>query len=559
VPVPLTLPSHASILTGNYPPTHGVRDNGAYRLGDEQVTVAEILTAQGYATAAFVGSFVLHRRFGLDQGFELYDDDTASGAAMLENPEAERSAEAVYASFLSWLQSYRSQKPFFVWIHLYDPHAPYVPPEPYRTRYARDPYAGEVAYTDAVVGKIVTALQARGMWERTLFAVVGDHGEGLGEHEEMTHSLLIYNSTLHVPLVIHAPGLLPAGRRVDALVRTIDLAPTLLDFLGFSSSAASFGQGVSLRPLVEGQKADMETLAYSESLYPSLHLGWSALRGLETEKYHFIRAPRRELYDLEADPGETENRARLLPRLARQLEGKLEELTDAITLPGVGSRRAIDPETEAKLRSLGYVSASRSVARGGEEEAPSDPKDKMAIWNQIQLAVFQFHTANYQAALGTLEKVLRSDKDIPLVYEYLGSCHLRLEEPSRAEGVYRQAMERGIESPDLHLQLGLIHQARHELPDAEREFRMALALDELSVSAHYRLASLLRARRQDTGAVEHYRRALEINRRYVYAWNGLGMSLSRLGRHEEALKAFREAVRAHPQGPRPYFNLATQL
>ena len=209
-----------------------------------------------YATAAFVASFVLDHRFGLDQGFDTYDDQMQAGRSQLENLEAERNAATVFASFNNWLSSYRGDKPFFVWIHFYDPHTPYTPPEPFLTKYSGNRYAGEVAYTDSVVGKVVQTLEARKMLNNSIIAVVGDHGEVFGEHEELTHSVLIYNSTLHVPMIVFAPGLIQAGITVSSLSRTIDLAPTLLDYAGFSEK---LGEGLSLRNEID-KKTPLEIL-----------------------------------------------------------------------------------------------------------------------------------------------------------------------------------------------------------------------------------------------------------------------------------------------------------
>jgi arylsulfatase A-like enzyme len=247
--VPLTLPAHASIMTGTYPPVHGVRDNGSFRLPEEQLTLAEVLAGHGYETAAFIGAFVLDRDFGLGQGFDDYDEGHWGNINTIESLAAERNADAVYDAFSDWLESRNRGRRFFAWIHLYDPHAPYVPPEPFRKRYASDPYAGEIAYTDSVVGKIVADLESRKLLGSTLIAVVGDHGEGLGEHGEQTHSLLIYNSTLHVPMLLFSPRLVPAGKTIDQLTRTIDLAPTILDYLGLQRSFGKPGGGrLSLHP-----------------------------------------------------------------------------------------------------------------------------------------------------------------------------------------------------------------------------------------------------------------------------------------------------------------------
>ena len=468
-PVPLTLPSHASIFTGDYPPTHGVRDNGTYRLADMKTTLAEILKTEGYSTAAFVGTFVLDHRFGLAQGFDVYDDRTWSSADMLESLEAERPAGEVYQAFARWLSVYGGDSPFFAWIHLYDPHAPHTPPEPYRGRYRENPYAGEVAYTDAVIGRILSELESLEVLERTLVAVVGDHGEGLGEHNEMTHSLLIYNSTIHVPMILSGTDRVPAGRRVDTLTRTIDLAPTLLDYLGISTK---LGEGISLRARIEGEPSEEELTVYSESLYARLNLGWSELRALEAGKYRFILAPVPELYDLDEDPGETENRANVQPRIARQLDRKLQELTVEEASESV----TLDAETEAKLRSLGYVSSSRARVKQESSETRTDPKSNMKTWHSLKLAMSQFRKHDYQGSVRTLRSILTSEKDIPAVYEYLGSSHMRLEDYRGAESVYRHALERGIESADFHLNLGLAK--------AAKELEIALALDPRHVTAH---------------------------------------------------------------------------
>ncbi len=553
-PIPLTLPAHASILTGSYPPVHGVRDNGTYRLPGGELTLAEILEERGYETAAFIGAFVLDGRFGLGQGFDLYDDQIAGDVSMLENLEAERDADAVVAAFSEWLDGYDGDKPFFAWVHLYDPHAPYVPPEPYRSRYAADLYAGEVAFADAAVGKLVTGLRSRKIFDSTLVAVVGDHGEGLGEHGEQTHSVLIYNSTLHVPMLLHAPGLIPRGKEVSHLVRVIDLAPTLLDYLGI---APSLGQGTSLRPLVENGSIGDELTAYSESLYPRLNLGWSELRAIESGKYRFILAPREELYDLSEDPGETVNRVDSLPEVAVELRRRLEKTIEPAESSDDSVRRPIDAETQAMLESLGYLStAGSSVKPGG---ASVDPKDKMEIWNQIQFGLFLFGRGNYVGALDILTKAAASESNMPILYANIGSCYMRLEQHSEAERVYRQALERGIDSADFHVNLGVIYYRRGDLEEAEQELQTAIALKEHNVPAHYRLGDVYRADKRYPKAVEHYRRALEINPHYIYASNGLGMALAMQGKSAEALQTFREVVQDNPEGARGYINLAIQL
>jgi arylsulfatase A-like enzyme/Tfp pilus assembly protein PilF len=552
--VPLTLPAHASIMTGNYPPVHGVRDNGSYRLPEEQLTLAEVLDRHGYETAAFIGAFVLDRSFGLAQGFDTYDAGDWSSVSGLENLAAERSGDAVRDAFSSWLEDRTWEGPFFAWIHLYDPHAPYVPPEPFRKRYAGNPYAGEIAYTDAVVGKIVEDLETSELFDSTLIAVVGDHGEALGEHGEQTHSLLIYNSTIHVPMLLHFPGLVPSGKTVDHLTRTIDLAPTILDYLGVSQT---FGQGTSLRPLVEGKKPDEEIVAYSESLYPSLNLGWSELRGLEGRGHRFILAPRPELYDLTEDPGERENCIDSNPTVTDQLERSLASLMESMRVSGGHARQAIDPQTEAMLRSLGYVSSGHSPRP--DRSLQVDPKDKMGLWTKIESGLALFNQGDDSGALDVFKRALAEDSGIPILYDHIGWSYIRLNQYDRAEQVYRQAIEQGFDSADLRANLGLIYYRWGEFAKAEQQLRTALELEESSISARYRLADVYRATKSYSKAVEHYRRVLEIDPGYVWALNGLGMALAMEGKNEEALTAFRDAVRIAPEVAPGYLNLAVHL
>jgi arylsulfatase A-like enzyme/Tfp pilus assembly protein PilF len=551
-PVPLTLPAHASLLTGAYPPWHGVRVNGLHRLAEARTTLTEVLHSRGFATTAFLGSFVLDRRFGLAQGFDVYDDQLGTDIGMLENLEAERNAEAVAEAFRRWLDQHPVERPFFAWVHFYDPHAPYTPPEPYRRQYPSDAYAGEVAYTDAMVGRLVEALERRGLLAETLLSVVGDHGEGLGEHDEQTHSLLIYNSTLHVPFLLHAPGVFSGGGRVEARIATVDLAPTLLDYLGVQSELA---QGRSLRPLIEGGRRE-EAAIYSESLYASIHLGWSELSGLERGGFRYVAAPSPELYDLAADPGERQNLFSGKRELAREMESELKRLRSELQPEETSEQVAMDPDTEMRLKSLGYLSAARPRTTG---RAAVDPKDKMGLWNELQLGIHELGRQNYAAAREIFEKILAEDKDVPLVYENLGALYMALGRYREAERVYRQALSRGLESADFHLNLGLVHQNRREWSAARKEFQLALALDDLNVTARVHLGNTLRAEGELSEAIAQYRKTLEISPRYVYAFDGLGIAMSKLGRQEEALDAFRQVVRLAPEAAQGYFNLAVQL
>ncbi len=555
-PVPLTLPAHASIFTGLYPPEHGVRDNGSFRLADDRQTLAEILSEHGYETAAFVGSFVLDRRFGLQQGFHTYDDRAWSAVEEMESLTAERPAGEIFASFDSWLARRESARPLFAWIHLYDPHAPYQAPEPHRTRYADRPYVGEIAYVDQVVGEILQSLRQQRLLEQTLMAVVGDHGEGLGEHGEGTHSLLIYNSTLHVPMLLNGPGLVPAGRTVDDLVRVIDLPATLLDLLGFETR---MGSGVSLRSRFEPGDSQVEPLsAYSETLYPQLQLGWSALRALESAGKKLIVAPRPELYDLRGDPGELENLADTESASYQRLKRDLVELLAAFGDSDRGADLALDTETRQRLRSLGYLSGGGPAASGRPSEE-IDPKDRMVEWDRIQAGIAKLAAGNPQGAAGLFEEILQEDPDNLLAYEYLGAAHRLLGDGKTAEEVYRRALERGLESAELHRQLGVLRRQQGAVDEALREMEIARTLDPRSVEAHFEAGQIYRQLGRPKQAADCYRAAIELNSSYLWAWNGLAMVLASTGERDEALKAFERVVQIDPQGAAGYFNLALHL
>ncbi|HXV65431.1 MAG TPA: sulfatase, partial [Vicinamibacteria bacterium] len=307
---PLTLPAHASILTGTYPMRHGVRDNGGYYLPSDSVTLAEVLREKGYATGAFVGAFVLDSRWGLDQGFDrYYDDFDFSQFEDVSLGSVQRPGNVVLDEALRFMEQVESP-PFFTWIHLYDPHTPYNPPEPHRARYAGNPwglYDGEVAFVDDLIGRLADWLERKSLAKNTILIILGDHGEALEDHGEIEHGFFIYDATMKVPFIVAGPNVRNRGRRVSAQVRSIDLMPTVLDWLEIPVPASA--EGVSLRPLVDGDVDTLELVAYGESYYPRGHYGWSELRSLRTDAFHFIQAPRPELYDLRNDPAERKNLA----------------------------------------------------------------------------------------------------------------------------------------------------------------------------------------------------------------------------------------------------------
>ena len=398
--VPLTLPAHCTILTGNYPPRHGVRTNGAYRLPPEQVTLAERLKEAGYATAAFISAFVLDGRFGTSQGFDVYRDeiDPHYRSAGQARDIPQQPGNVVTDAALAWLDTHQrtaNNRPFFMWVHLFDPHAPYEPPEPFATRYATDLYGGEVAFTDQQVGRLIERLRELKLLDRTVIVAVGDHGEGLGEHGEETHSILIYEATMWVPLIFYCPGVLPAGVVLDdRVVATADIMPTVLDLLGLPPGSCD---GLSL--LRAGTPA--QRVAYLESLAPR-ERGWSPLRGLRRHRDKYIEAPKPEYYDLAADPREQQNLfAETGP--AGELRDQLAALLANFPTEQKNAQFTPDAEALSKLAALGYV-GGRAVVTDGPA---IDPKDVIVAWEREWGRAWRaMNAGRYRDAISALEVVL---------------------------------------------------------------------------------------------------------------------------------------------------------
>jgi arylsulfatase A-like enzyme/Tfp pilus assembly protein PilF len=366
---PITLPAHSSILSGLYPTSHGTRFNGMFRLPDEVETVAETLKSRGFATGAFVGAFVLDRRFGLEQGFDLYDDELPGGDPVDPMHFAERRAEEVVARALTFIEAHKQER-FFVWVHVYDPHLPHNAPAPYAERYPGRAYDAEVAYTDAALGPLLDAVND----DRTAVVVIGDHGEGLGDHGESSHTLFVYDSTMRVPLVLKAPAVAP-GTRVERQVRSVDVAPTILELSGVSSEQKI--DGVSLLGQL-GPEPEETLAAYGETFGTFYQFNWSELRFLRKDGFKFIEAPRPELYDLRADPGETnnlwtENPSDVGKRLRRELDR-------AVKAERQDAAEPVDEETRRRLESLGYVASTQKKSPG---RLP-DPKDRVQIFERTQ-------------------------------------------------------------------------------------------------------------------------------------------------------------------------------
>lgn len=486
-PVPLTLPAHATILTGLLPPEHGVRGNGAFALGTGAKTLATVMKSRGFETAAFVGAFPVARRFGLAAGFDVYDDavERASG---LHFEFAERRADRVVDAALAWLVRHRG--PVFVWVHLYDPHAPYAPPEGFRDA---DPYRGEVAFADSQVGRLLAAWAARP--GASTVAVTSDHGEAFGEHGEESHGLFVYDTTLHVPLLLRGPAI-PAGLRVAAPVGIVELPETLADLVGAAgalprSSLARFWRS---RPGAEAAQAPL----YAETLAPRLDFGWSELRSLRESRYKYVRAPRPELYDLESDPGERSNVLADEPGIGARMDAGLEA-----TLRSMGDResgRRPDREAAERLRALGYVQGPGGRGSG------ADPKDRVEVARRIARATGPFRGPEEVAS--TYADLARRDPGNPLVSFRLADALLRAGRPGDAVAVFRRVVEAGPRTADPFVGLATAYAQLGRLEAARRALERALQVEPGSGQAQYNLGELARLRDDDAEARRRYEAAL---------------------------------------------------
>jgi arylsulfatase A-like enzyme len=481
-PVPLTLPAHASILTGLLPPAHGVRGNGAFALPAGPVTLAEALHARGLSTAAFIGGFPLERRFGLARGFDHYDDAVVR-ADGVHFSFAERRADQVVDAALRWLAG--QPGPVFVWVHLFDPHAPYEPPPPFR---GGDPYRGEVAAADAAIGVLMAAWDARP--GPSVVALLSDHGEAFGEHREESHSLFVYDTTLRVPLVIRGPGI-GSGRRVPApAVGIEDVAATLL------ARAPGPGPRVPGRDLLAPGLA--EGALYAETLAPRLDFGWSDLRAWRRGRHKYVRAPLEELYDLDADPGETENLAAREPETARRLASELQE---ALARLGEGeSRRQADPEAAERLRSLGY--AQGPGARG----SGADPKDRVEVALAIARASGPF--PDHEAAARAYRAIAAQDPENPLVNLRLADALLRSGRPGEAVRYFEAVVASGPRSADPFVGLATAYASTGRMEKARRVLESGLVVEPQSGQIHFNLGEIARTSGDALAARRSYEAAL---------------------------------------------------
>ncbi len=595
-PVPLTLPAHTSMLTGTIPPYHGVRDNVDYRVSDSNVTLAEIMSKNGYRTAAVIGAFVLDRRFGLNQGFDYYNDRFEEQYGYLG--VSERRGEEVSRLADRWLDEHASEK-FFLFLHYYDPHVDYRPKEPFASRYKESPYAGEIAYADYCIGQVMKKLKDLGIYDSAMIIITADHGEALGEHGEAEHGFFIYQPTIAVPLIIKCPGY-GNGKRIKRTAGLVDLVPTVLGRLGIP--AGSGGQGKDLYEYLSDEKQQTgRRHFYCESVMPAVY-DCPPLRGVITDRWKYIRAPRQELYDLVRDPGETGDLAGQQPQRVRLLENSLKEILAEQSRDGQSrSTVALDAQARARLESLGYVGAG-GIGDTFEEHdgSKADPKDFIRFHEQKMTVKSLMHKKQYEEAKVLCSQMIAQHPDQAATYAMLGQMAFEQNDTEKAIEYYNQSVRLNPADYQMRNNLAVALQKQGRDIEAIKHWRKAIELDptgalirnnlvevlnrvglararegtlagalefwgeslqlkEEQPDLHNRIAAAMALEGKVESAIAHWQKSLELDPKQIDSHNRLGIALAQRGRIDEAVGHWRQALLLDAESGEVLSNLARAL
>ncbi|HEX7708290.1 MAG TPA: sulfatase-like hydrolase/transferase, partial [Thermoanaerobaculia bacterium] len=578
---PLTLPSHASMFTGLLPAEHGVRDNIGFPLGEEMPTIAEVLRDRGYATGAAVSAWVLRKATGMDRGFEMYDDSVevlSRQARMIGNIQRDGAATTKVAT--EWIV--KQQKPVFFFLHLYDPHTPYAPPEPYLSRYT-DRYDGEIAYTDSVVGEFLQSLKSAGLYDKSLIIFLSDHGEGLNDHGEEEHGMFLYREVIQVPLVVKMPGQKFAGEKVTAPVQLIDLVPTIVERTGIP-----FGVELPGRSLLSflNDKSPERRLIYSETYYPRFHFGWADQHSLIDGEKHYIHSTKPELFDLAKDFRETTNILEQDRRTYFAMRTAIEPLIREAETPS-----AIDPEDAAKLAALGYLGSTVQTKPG---EILPDPKDHLDTFRDVSVAYLHYRDKKYEEALKVIDRLLGQNPRILDLHDLKSKVLTRLGRPAEAIEAGKDGLrlspqathiaiglanlmldQRQFDDARQHAELALkadpgqahdilarIFIEQKDLVRAEQEARLAIESDSDRIASLMTMARVEREQGKLEAALQRLDDALARKKadRDVAMLHFLrGDVLARIGRPEEAEREFLREIELFPEDPPAYKSLTLLL
>jgi arylsulfatase A-like enzyme/Tfp pilus assembly protein PilF len=591
--VPLTTPSHAALLTGTYPQFSHIEDLGA-PLGADLPYLPDVLHRHGYHTAAFVGAYILDPSAtapGFQRGFDLYDANFHQSKPGEDRYKSvERRAEDVANRALGWLSRHQ-QRPFFIWLHFYDAHDPYDPPEPFKSHYASAPYDGEIAYTDSIVGSFVEVLRKHGLYQNSVIAIAADHGEAFGEHGEQRHGMFLYDETIHVPLLLKLPTGRLGGKHFDDQVALAAVAPTLLELAGIPAPATM--QAKSLFPMIEEAKIDKtkfletdkgkmkERPIYSETNYAHRAFGWSELRSWRTGKYLYVQAPKRELYDQSSDPDAGKNLVPAAKAVADTLESQLADFQQK-TSSVRSEQTKLDPTQAEKLRALGYLASDNASANSGEKVA-IDPKDKIEIANKFHRALVDLEEDHYEEAITELREVVRQAPDIASGHLELGRALVHVQRYQEALPVLRTAAEKNPDSGMAHYELGLaliktgqweaalpemqaavvctptsaqlhfysgaVHLRLKHIPEAAAEFESSLKIDPDHFLTNLKYGEMLFREGDAAGALRKLSRAVKVDPKSAEAHAFLADAYQQLGQAENSSRERAEADQLKSQPP----------
>ena len=538
---PLTLPSHTSIMTGTPPTFHGVRDNGGFLVSPQLITLAEIFKQQDYSTSAFVASYVLDSKWGLDQGFDFYFDQfDLSKYQTISLGNVQRRGDEVIDQALGWLNQ-NGKKRFFTWIHLYDPHTPYEAPPPFSDRYPDRPYLGEIAYTDSQLARLWAYLEDNNLVDNTVLIFASDHGESLGEHQESTHGFFIYQAGIHVPLIVVTPVEAFQGKSRKSVVSLTDIMPTMMEMAGME--LVSQIQGRSLVPLITEDREFEDSVAYAETFYPRFHYGWSELQSVQQGRYKLIIAPQLELYDVEADPNELNNLTSSQPQETRQLMDLAnrfieESSRDALEM----DYRHMDEETRQKLTALGYIGAFTD-ASSLQGRRLGDPKDKIVVFNQLSQAKEWGLQGKFDEGISLIDQIIAEDPDVIDAYFSKGNLYFKSGRFEKALQSFFQVLDKkpddaftGINIANSYVSMGKFDEAEAFLTD----FVKIIPSDS---QISFILGNINFAQKDYEEAEKHYRECMKLNPSSASAYNALGgifVITERLDEAEKYLTLARE-------------------
>ncbi len=551
---PLTLPSHASILTGTHPLFHGVRDNGGFIVPQELITMAEVFKDRNYQTSAFVAAYVLDSKWGLNQGFDTYFDQfDLSKYKSISLGNVQRRGDEVIDEALRWLDLHKQGR-FFTWIHLYDPHTPYEPPSPFREKYPNRPYVGEIAYTDSQLGRLWNYLEENNLIDNTILIFASDHGESLGEHQESTHGFFIYQEGIHVPLIFVTPFKDLHGIRRKEVVSLVDIMPTVLEMeeILFPSQV----QGKSLLPLFFDEERNDGNFAYAETYYPRFHYGWSELKSIQDGRFKLIIAPELELYNLISDPDEQINlfashpeETRRLMRIAEQFMSESSQGSFDIDF------RHIDEETRQKLAALGYIGTFTDQS-SLEGKRLGNPKEKIVVFNQLSKSKELMLEEKYDEAVALIKGIITEDPDVIDAYFTMGNLYFKKHEFKNALDSFFKVLEKRPSDTFNIINIANCYMGLGEIDEAEK-FVLSIIDSILPDSQlYYILGNIKSLKEEQDEAIKYYKECLRLNPSSASGYNALGGIYVVQKRWADAEKYLFKAQELNPKIRNLHYNLA---